>query len=193
MTDMSTPAQEPIRRHRYTVDDYYRMGEAGILREDDRVELIEGEIVDMTPIGSAHASAVARLQRMLERAAGDNAVVWIQNPVRLGSYSEPEPDVALVEPRADFYSTAHPTSADVLLIIEVADASLRYDRDIKIPLYARHGIPEVWLVDLESRCITRFSRPNAQAFGHVEELSPLDSVPLPGLEGINVDLSSLVE
>ncbi|MDQ3564751.1 MAG: Uma2 family endonuclease [Pseudomonadota bacterium] len=130
---MSRAAREFFHRHRLTVDDYQRMGEAGILDRNARVELIAGEIIDMAPIGSLHAGTVKRLIRMLERTVGDAAVLSVQDPIVLGPYSEPEPDVALLKPREDFYTTAHPVPDDVLLIIEVADTTVRYDREVKVP------------------------------------------------------------
>lgn len=139
-----------LRRRRFTLDEYHRMGEAGILGEDDRVELIEGEIVEMTPIGSRHAGTVARIHHFFSTRLGDRAVVWGQNPLLLRTHvSEPQPDVMLLAPRADFYTSALPEPHDVRLLIEVADSSLIYDRRTKIPLYARAGVVEVWLVNLE--------------------------------------------
>ena len=141
------------RRRRFTVDEYYAMADAGILTEDDRVELIEGEIIQMASIGSRHAACVNRLTRLLVDGAGDAAVVTVQNPVRLSDLTEPQPDFALVQPRPDFYADAHPRPEDVLLIVEVALTTLGYDRDIKLPLYARARVPEVWIVDLEGDAV----------------------------------------
>src|SRR6266850_3035884 len=122
----------------FTVAEYYRMTEAGIFKEDDRVELIEGEVVSMSPIGSRHAACVERLSALIRHAVLNESIsVRIQNPVRLSEYSEPLPDVSLVRTREDFYAAGHPAAADVVLLIEVADASLMYDRHTKIPLYAR--------------------------------------------------------
>lgn len=134
---------------RFNVHEYYQMAAAGILMEDDRVELIEGEIVEMAPIGSRHAACVDRLTRLFSSQVGDAAIVHVQNPVRLDDHSEPEPDLALLKPRTDFYASAHPAPEDVLLLVEVADTSVGYDRSVKVPLYARAAIPVFWLVDLE--------------------------------------------
>ena len=188
---MSTSAEEILRRHRLNVDEYYRMAEAGILGPDARVELIEGEIIDMAPIGSQHAAVVRQLAHILHQNVGDQAIVSTQNPVRLDEYSEPEPDLALLRPRDDFYAAAHPGPGDVLLIIEVADTSLRYDREIKIPLYARHGIPEVWLVDLENERLLRFLEPGPDGYRTEEDvtgIAPLRPTRPPEIE---VDLSTL--
>jgi Uma2 family endonuclease len=153
---MSSPAPDLYRKHRLTVHDFHRMGEAGILSINSRMELIEGEITDMAPIGSRHAAIVKQLMALFVRAVGARAIVSVQDPIILGEYSEPEPDLALLRPRDDFYALALPRADDVFLIIEVADTTLRYDREIKIPLYARHGIPEVWLIDVEGRTLTIF-------------------------------------
>jgi Uma2 family endonuclease len=150
----------PLAQHRrFTVEDFYRMSEAGILTEDDRVELIEGEIVEMTPVGSRHASVVDRLTQLLVRRLGGALIVRVQNPVRLAGESEPEPNIALLEPREDYYAAAHPGPRDVRLIVEVAESSRAYDRSVKVPLYARHGVPEVWVIDLEADSVERFGRP----------------------------------
>ncbi len=124
---MTGTTEEPIRRHRFNVADYHRMGEAGILNEDDRVELIDGEIIEMTPIGSPHGGRVKQLNYLLTRAVGEEAIIAAQDPVILGDRSEPEPDLALLRPRADFYKESHPQPDDVLLLIEVADTSLEKD------------------------------------------------------------------
>ena len=153
---MSTSAKEILQRHRLSVDEYHRMARAGILPEDSRVELINGEIIDIAPIGSRHAATVKQLTRIVSRAVGDTAIVSVQDPIHLDPHTEPQPDLALLRPRADFYKTAHPRASDLLLITEVADTSLRYDREIKIPLYARHGIPEIWLVDLLNNRLSLF-------------------------------------
>jgi Uma2 family endonuclease len=170
---MPTTAQALYQRHRLTVDDYHRMGEAGILQEDDRVELIEGEIVDMPPIGSKHAAMVARLQRLLERATGEQAIVWTQNPIVLDNLSEPQPDLCLLHPEDNFYESSHPRPKDVLLVIEIADTTLHYDREVKVPLYVQHGIPEVWIVDVENHCLHIFRNPAKDGYQDRQTLSQL--------------------
>ncbi len=154
----------PPRKYRFTVHDYHRMAEAGILGEDDRVELIEGEIIEMSPIGSRHAGCVNRLTRLLVRGVGNRAVIGAQNPVRVSDLSEPQPDIAVLEPRADDYAGRHPEPADVLLLIEVADTSLAADRDVKAPLYAVSGIAEYWIVDLENGAVDVFRDPTPQGY-----------------------------
>lgn len=142
------------------------MAQAGILTEDDRVELIEGEIVEMTPIGSRHAAGVARLTALFSRIQ-DRGIVWVQNPIRLAEHSEPQPDVAVLRPRADFYAEAHPGPEDVLLLVEVVETSADYAREIKLPLYARSGIPEVWLVDASGGSIEVYRDPGPQGYREV--------------------------
>ena len=156
---MATIPSAPPSRHLISVDAFHRMSETGILGPQDRVELIDGEIIDMSPIGVLHAAIVARLASHFSQRLGPMGVVWCQNPVQLDNISEPEPDIAILRPRADFYMTAHPGAADVLLVIEVADTSLAYDLGTKVPLYARHGIPEVWVIDAATRQIRVFRRP----------------------------------
>jgi Uma2 family endonuclease len=149
-----------IAKRHFTVDEYERMSGAGILLEDDRVELIGGEIVEMSPIGHLHASCVKRLIALFTcRVPAGTFIVSAQDPVRLDDYSEPQPDIALLRPRADFYANAHPAPADVLLLIEVADTSFDYDRFVKLPLYASAGVGEVWIVNLARGAVELFSRP----------------------------------
>lgn len=152
-------APVPAPHFKLSVEDYYRMGEAGIFDEDDRVELIEGEIIEMSPIGSFHAGMGARLSEWLMSKLRGRAIGWTQNPIRLGRHSVPQPDFALLRPRTDHYMQSLPTAADVLLVVEVADTSLRTDREIKAPLYARHGLPEYWLVDIVGRCVEVYQAP----------------------------------
>jgi Uma2 family endonuclease len=153
-----------IAKRHFNVTEYYRMAEAGILTEDDRVELIEGEIIERSPIGSLHAACVRRLNQILQQQFGARAVIGVQDPVRLDDFSEPEPDVALLKLRDDFYAQQHPSPADVLLLIEVADTTVLYDRNIKVPLYARAGIPEVWLIDLRQDLIEVYAQPSGGAY-----------------------------
>jgi Uma2 family endonuclease len=154
-------------RRLFSTDEYHRMGEVGILTPDDKVELIEGELVQMAPIGSWHAGTVATIYRLFSRCVGDDAIVWIQNPIALPPHSEPQPDVALLKPRADSYRDKLATANDVLLIIEVSDTTLAYDRDAKIPLYARHGIAEAWLIDRQAQTVSIFLNPSDSGYRKV--------------------------
>jgi hypothetical protein len=148
----------------FTVEQYHRMAEAGILGEDDRVELLEGEIVAMAPIGSRHQACVDRLTELLSAQVQRRAVVRVQGPIRLGEHSEPQPDLALLRRRPDFYATSHPGPGDVLLVVEVAETPAAYDREVKVPLYARFGVPEVWLVDLAEEQLEIFRQPSPQGY-----------------------------
>lgn len=188
---MSSAAYDIFQRHRLTVAEYYRMGETGILAPDARVELIEGEIIDMPPIGSPHASTVFFISDRLRDIVKSIAFVWVQNPIRLSQHSEPQPDVALLRPRLDLYHSSHPTSADVFLIVEVADTSLAYDTQIKLPLYAHHGIPEVWLVDLPNRRLIIHRTPTAAGFQDVQTVTGLSAVTPLLLPAVTVDLSGV--
>ena len=161
-----------ISKRRFDVDEYHRMAEAGILSHDDRVELIDGEIVAMTPIGPRHNAAVDRINRALVRTVGDRAIVRVQGFVRLGRFFEPQPDFAVLRPRPDFYASHLPGAADILLIVEVADASLDYDRDLKTRLYAGAGVAEYWIVDLNGRSVACYSEPAGGAYTHVGHHGP---------------------
>lgn len=164
------PPKPTPSRHRFTVDDYYQMVKTGILSEGDRTELIEGEIIEMVPIGSRHAGSVDQLNTLLSAGVGDATIVRVQSPIRLDAHSEPQPDLTLLEARDDFYSSAHPTPDDVLLVVEVSDASLEYDRAEKIPLYADHRIPVVWLINLRDRCVELYERPDDEGYQIVHSL-----------------------
>ena len=166
----------PLTLYRFTVDEYHRMGEAGVFHEDDRVELIDGQIVHMTPIGTHHAACVKRLLERLAPLAGHQATLGIQDPVVLDEHAEPQPDVAVLRYRADGYQHAHPRPADVLLLIEVADSSLDYDRGTKVPQYAQAGIPEVWLVNLPGDAVEIFRQPRAGRYTEVRTARRGDTV-----------------
>jgi Uma2 family endonuclease len=171
-------------RHRLDVDAYYKMAEAGILTEPSRVELIEGDIIDMTPIGSGHAGNTNRLVRAFARTAAEGSVLLtVQTPLRLDGYNEPQPDVMLLRPRLDDYKAGHPSAADVLLLVEVSDSSLAYDRDTKLALYARFGVPEVWIVDIRGGAVEAYRTPKDGAYAHRDGLAagPLSPALVPEL------------
>ena len=147
-----------VARRTFTAEEYHRMVTAGILAEDDRVELIEGEIVRMSPIGSPHAACVDRLNALFTRRLARRATVRVQSPIALDGRSEPQPDVTVLRPREDYYAPQHPGPADILLVIEVVDTSGEYDRGTKLPLYARAGIREVWIVDVVHYTIEVYRR-----------------------------------
>jgi Uma2 family endonuclease len=158
-----------LSRRRFTVDDYQRMGEAGILRSGDRVELIDGEIVTKMTIGPRHSASLDRAARALITKAGESAIVRVQGPVRLDLYNLPEPDLALLRPRADFYASNHPGPVDILLIVEVAESSIDYDRETKASLYARSNVPEYWLVDINDNVLHCHRSPQRDAYRTVRQ------------------------
>ncbi len=164
-------AVELITRRRFTVDEYHRMAEAGILHEDDRIELIRGEIVQMSPIDPPHSSSVAALVDLFVRRLAGRAIVWPQNPIVIVPDSEPQPDVVLLRHRSDFYRVAHPGSGDVLLLVEIADSSLRYDRRVKLPLYAESGVAEVWIMDVEGKAVEVYRSPGPDGYRDVRRVS----------------------
>lgn len=150
--------------HRVSTQEYLRMGAAGVFAPEARLELIAGEIVEMAPIGSRHAGVVNRLNRLLGRLLGERAVVSIQNPIIAGEHSVPQPDIALLKPRSDDYSAAHPSAADVLLVIEVAETTLAFDVGTKVALYARAGIAEAWVVDVAGGSVRIYRQPGPSGY-----------------------------
>lgn len=168
------PAQ--AQRVQFTTLDYHRMVDAGILAEDDHVELIEGEILRMAPVGSRHAGHVKRLNRLLTFALGDRAIVAVQDPIRVNDFSEPEPDLSILRPREDFYEQAHPGPEDVFWLVEVSDSSLQFDREVKLPLYARHGVSEVWVVNVQNAVVEVHSTPEGGGYRDLAERRRGDSL-----------------
>jgi Uma2 family endonuclease len=159
-----SPTMATLLTHRFTVSDYFRMAENGILSGDVRVELLDGEIVDMSPIGPFHSGSVNKLAK---RFMGNDAGRWwvsIQAPLDLGEYDMPEPDLALLRPVDHCYTDAHPVAGDVFLLIEVSDSSLSFDQSVKLPLYAKHGIPEVWILNVPQRQLEVYRLPQSGAY-----------------------------
>jgi Uma2 family endonuclease len=180
-----------VKKRLLTVDAYHRMGEVGIFAPDERVELIEGEIVERAPIGSKHSGMVTLLNQLLVRSVGERALISVQNPVRLSNISEPEPDFAVLKTRADYYQSAIPRPEDVLLVVEVAEASLAYDRKVKLPLYAVRGIPEVWIIDVVNRMFSMYSEPTSGTYAKAETTDRPGVVRLAALPDVTVDLTRL--
>lgn len=179
-------------RKLFTVEDYYRMAEAGILTEDDRVELIEGEVIEMTPIGSRHAACVKRLNALLGPSVEENVIVSVQDSIRISEHLEPEPDVALLSPREDFYAESHPTAEDVLLVVEVSETSVAYDRETKLPLYARSGIPEAWLIDLPTQTIEMHTCPSEEGYRETLRVKPGERVVSKTVSGLELRAGDLL-
>jgi Uma2 family endonuclease len=168
------------------------MIQVGILDENDRVELIRGQLVAKMSIGDEHAARVKRLNRQITISAGARAIVGVQDPVRLAD-SVPEPDISLLRPRADFYASGSPTPADVFLIVEVADSSLDYDRDVKGPLYAENGIAEYWIANLVDRCLEVHRQPRPDGtYAAVQTLRPGDTTDVVALPGVTVAVADIL-
>ncbi|MGB3200311.1 MAG: Uma2 family endonuclease [Nodosilinea sp.] len=168
-----------------SVQDYHRMVEAGILAADERVELIEGQLYTMAAKGTAHSAAVTRIDRVLSRLLAGRALLRFQDPVQLSDLSEPEPDVAVVHIDPLDYEDHHPTPREIFWLIEVADSTLRRDRDLKVPVYGRSGIAEYWILDVQERCLYVFRQPEAAGYGMEQKLYGGDAIaPLafPGCE-----------
>jgi Uma2 family endonuclease len=190
---MSAVMQDWIPRHRLTVDEYYRMAEADEFPPYARVELIDGEVVYMPPIGSRHAAMDEWIRDRLMEAFGGAAQVRSGQPVRLDSYSEPEPDLAVVTRRDDYYRDAHPTGADVLLLVEVSETTLSRDLRLKVPLYARFQIPELWIVEPSAKRIHFFRQPDAGRYTDISMAEKPGVTPLSRLPTVRVDLANLFE
>ena len=181
-----------VKKKLFTVDDYHAMARTGIIGEDDRVELIEGEVIQMAPVGSRHQAVVDRLTRLFVALAGGRAIVRVQGPVRLARITEPQPDLQLLAPRDDFYAAAHPSQADALLVVEVADTTLRFDRDEKSVIYARRGVPELWIVDVTGNCILVMRDPAIQGYRAVTTLSRGESLAPQAFPDLTVSVEELL-
>jgi Uma2 family endonuclease len=179
-------------KRRFTLEDLERMVEAGIINEDERVELIGGEVVEMMAIGHRHAACVKRLNRIFSLGLGERVVVGVQDPVRLQAVEGPQPDLTIARPRTDFYASGHPTPDDILLLVEVGDTSLPYDRTTKVPLYARHGVRELWVVDLSAELVEVHRRPAREGYLEVRQLRRGDSVAPEALDDFSVSVEMIL-
>jgi Uma2 family endonuclease len=191
MGEILERAQAPTR-HRLDVDAYHKMADAGILTQPHRVELIGGEIFDMGAVSSPHAAITNRLVRSFAGAAADGrTLVSVQNPLRLDGYNEPQPDFMLLRPRADDYHGGHPNAADVLLLVEVSDSSLAYDRRTKLALYAKFGVREVWIIDLQGAAVEVYREPAGDAYAVKERLTAGSLAPV-AVPGVSIDVGMLL-
>jgi Uma2 family endonuclease len=181
-----------VAKRCFTVAEYRRMVEAGILSEEDRVELIDGEVFEMSPIGNRHAACVGVLTRVLTLLLQHVALVWVQNPIRLDNYSEPQPDLVVLKPRPDFYRKSLPTPEDVLLVIEVSDTTLEYDMKVKVPLYARAGIPEAWLVNLTGERIKAYADPAEGAYQTITSYARGEKLQSRSLAALRVSVADIL-
>ena len=176
----------------FTVDEYYEMARVGILTEADRVELIEGEIVEMSPIGSRHQAIVDKLASVFFDTVGDRALVRIQGPLRLADITEPQPDVQLLTPQDDFYVDGHPTQIDALLVVEVSDTSLAYDRNYKSAVYSMRGVPELWILDVNRPRLFAMREPAELGYRVVMELEAGDAIAPLALPDLSFTVSDLL-
>jgi Uma2 family endonuclease len=173
-----------INRKHFTIDEYHKLAETGIIKPTDRVELIEGDIITMSPIKSKHAGIVDAIAEFLIHTLYRKATIKIQNPMSIGNNSEPEPDIIIAKHKQDHYRSAHPTPEEVYLLIEVADSSLAYDQSIKAPLYAKAGIPEYWIINIIDEQIEIYREPGDENYASKQILS----TPTPA-EAQNLDLT----
>lgn len=174
-----------LLRRKFTIENYHKMAESGILTEDDRVELIRGEIVEMSPIGRRHAACVRRLAKLFSEL-NQRAIVDTQNPVELSDRSEPQPDVTLLQPHPDFYEAGHPQPQDIFLLVEVADTTVETDRNVKISLYAESGISEVWLVDINEQCVEIYRDPLSTGYQNVQKFQRCQTLSIQAFPNINM-------
>lgn len=179
-------------KHLTNLEEWQKMGEAGIFPPSCRIELINGEILDMAPIGFNHSGHLNRITNLLTILVTGKAIVSVQNPLQLGELSEPEPDFMLLKPNDDFYSSRHPNSNDVLLLIEVSDSSLKFDQTEKLHLYALHGIPEYWLLNLNQNVLEVYRKPNGDVYAEKTTLQSGDSVTLTQLPDITLQIATIL-
>jgi Uma2 family endonuclease len=180
------------RKHLTDLTEWHKMGDAGIFSPDSRLELIQGEILEMAPIGCNHSGHLKRINKFFTILLGDKATTSVQDPLQLGDLSEPEPDFMLLKPDADSYCSHHPTANDVLLLIEVADNSLEYDRNQKLHLYALHNIPEYWLLNLNDNCLEVYRQPHGDLYAEKTTLRTGGSITLSQLPEITVQISDIL-
>ena len=157
-----------ILHKKFTVGQYHQMIETGILTDRDRVELLQGEIIEMSPIGRQHAACVDRLTELFVREIGFGAIVRVQNPIQLSSYSEPQPDFAILQRHPDFYADGHPQPKDIFALVEASDTTVGFDCTVKVPLYAKDNIAEVWVVDLNVEAVQMYREPGATGYQQMQ-------------------------
>ncbi len=181
-----------LLRRKFTVEQYQKMVESGIIAEGERVELIRGEIIQMAAIGRRHAASVNRLVRLFSQVIGDRAIISPQNPVQLDDNSVPQPDIALLHPRADFYEAGHPQPQDIFLLVEVADTTVEADREIKIPLYAEPGIIEIWLVDINAQCVEVYRQPTPTGYQSIQKFQRGQNLAIQAFLDINITIDQIL-
>lgn len=182
----------PVTRKRFRVEEFHKMTELGILPEESGWEIVDGYLIDKMSIGSKHASTVKRLNRILTKLVKDNAIVSVQDPIRLDDYNEPEPDIALLKPREDFYSKNHPLPQEILLLIEVSDSTIEYDRKIKKTLYAKAGITEFWIINLQDDTLEFYSQPKNGNYRLARILESGETLKLNSIENLTLTINEIL-
>ena len=189
----ASPAQSTrLRPHKFTVAEYDRMVITGILTKEDRVELLAGEIVEMSPIGLKHASCVKRLNRIFHQTLGDRVIIGVQDPLELGKEWQPQPDVMLLRPRADFYATRHPQPPDLFLLVEVSESTALFDQRRKVPQYAKEGILEVWVVRLDENCIVQYRDPTGRRYQSITQFRAGEFITIQLFPEVTIPVSQLL-
>jgi Uma2 family endonuclease len=189
---MSVSTDDFYKKHLTNLAEWKKLGEANIFPPGSRLELINGEIIEMAPIGSNHSGHINKLTQLLVRLVSNQAIVSVQNPVQLNDLSEPEPDLMLLKPNSDFYSSQHPNASHVLLLIEVADSSLKFDQNQKLRLYALHNIPEYWLLNINDSCLEVYRQPHDGLYAEKTTLRTGDKITLSQLNTISIDLTEIL-
>ena len=182
----------PVRKHLTDIHEWQKIGAANIFPPESRLELINGEIIEMSPIGTNHAGHLKRITNLLTILVSGKAIVSVQDPLQLGDLSEPEPDFMLLKPNPDFYSSRHPVADDVLLLIEIADSSLSFDQNQKLRLYALHNVPEYWLLNLIDNCLEVYRKPKGEVFAEKTTLYNGDNITLSQLQNITIRISDIL-
>ena len=181
-----------ILRKKFTVGQYHQMIESGILTDRDRVELLQGEIIEMSPVGRQHAACVDRLNELFVMRLSSRAIVRVQSPIRLSDNSEPQPDLAILKRRDDFYVNGHPKPKDIFTIVEVSDTTVEYDRTVKVPLYAQNGVTEVWILDLNAQRIEVYRSPSDSGYQQVQTLIRGQSIVFQAFTDIQFPVNQLL-
>ena len=192
MKAMSVSTESFYTKHITNIDEWQKMGKAGVFPPESHLELINGEIIEMAPIGSQHASHLKRLIHLFSGLIQQSAVIAAQDPLQLNNFSEPEPDFMLLRPSADFYYASHPQAVDVLLLIEIADSSIDYDQTKKLRLYALHNIPEYWLLNINDSCLEVCRQPQKEFYAEKTTLRAGDKIALSQLDNINIDVADIL-
>jgi Uma2 family endonuclease len=189
---MSVSTESFYKKHLTNLAEWKKLGEANIFPPESRLELINGEIIEMAPIGSHHASHLKRLNKLFSGLIQNSEIIAVQDPLQLGDLSEPEPDFMLLHPSSDFYYENHPIAKDVYLLIEIAESSLKFDQNQKLRLYALHNIPEYWLLNVNEACLEVYKKPHNGLYAEKTTLRACDKITLSQLDNISIDMADIL-